>query len=77
MDFFKNIILFLFLENYQSFGKIQTSRGDFNSRRRAAPAPQAQPIDTASLHPSWQAKKQMEDKLKSLKFEGKKLKFDD
>jgi hypothetical protein len=32
---------------------------------------------TAKLHPSWQAKKQMEDKLKKLKFEGKKMTFND
>ena len=34
-------------------------------------------VDVSKLHPSWQAKKLMEDKLKSLKFEGKKVKFDD
>ena len=34
-------------------------------------------VDVASLHPSWQAKKQMEDKLKTLKFEGKKVTFND
>ena len=32
--------------------------------------------DDSKLHPSWIAKKQMENKLK-LKFEGKKLTFDD
>jgi hypothetical protein len=29
------------------------------------------------LHPSWQAKKQMEEKLKAMKFQGKKLTFGD
>ena len=32
--------------------------------------------ETTKLHPSWQAKKQMEAKS-NVKFEGKKLKFDD
>jgi hypothetical protein len=31
----------------------------------------------SKLHPSWLAKKQMEDKLKSLKFNGKKTTFGD
>lgn len=34
-------------------------------------------VDVSKLHPSWQAKKALEDKVKSLKFEGKKIKFND
>ena len=41
----------------------------------APPKPTAE--NAASLHPSWQAKKQMEEKLKSLKFNGKKITFGD
>ncbi|CAF0894500.1 unnamed protein product [Brachionus calyciflorus] len=33
--------------------------------------------DISKLHPSWQAKKLAEEKAKALKFEGKKIKFDD
>jgi len=33
--------------------------------------------DISSLHPSWQAKKAQEQKLKNLSFQGKKVKFDD
>lgn len=33
--------------------------------------------DLSKLHPSWQAKKLAEEKAKSLKFEGKKIKFTD
>lgn len=34
-------------------------------------------MDVSKLHPSWQAKKLAEEKAKSLKFEGKKIKFDE
>lgn len=47
-------------------------RSNFNTPKPAEPAQ-----DLSKLHPSWQAKKIMEDKLKSMKFEGKKVKFDD
>jgi hypothetical protein len=33
--------------------------------------------DESNLHPSWKAKKEQEEKLKSLKFQGTKVKFDD
>lgn len=33
--------------------------------------------DLSKLHPSWRAKKEQEEKLKALKFQGTKLKFDD
>lgn len=62
--------------NYNS-SQATTSR--FQGRPSAAQQPnKPSPTDNpATLHPSWQAKKQMEDKLKALKFNGKKITFDD
>ena len=54
----------------ESRGRFQPSNNGFKDSKPA------EAMDTSKLHPSWQAKKQMEERSK-LKFEGKKLKFDD
>lgn len=58
-----------------SRGGYQGSRGGYQSNGSKNSSASAK-MDTANLHPSWQAKKQMEDRAK-LKFSGKKLTFDD
>ena len=51
-------------------GRFQPNNNGFKETKPA------ESMDTSKLHPSWQAKKQLEERSK-LKFEGKKLKFDD
>jgi len=63
---------FLCLINLFLFQIVDSFQRRPNIVQRTAPAE-----DLSKLHPSWQAKKLMEDKLKNMKFEGKKLKFDD
>lgn len=59
----------------RSRGGFQGSRGGYQSNGSTNSSASAK-MDTTNLHPSWQAKKQMEDRAK-LKFSGKKLTFDD
>ncbi len=56
-------------------GQTTNGRGGFQRTQPQAPV-HIQSIDTSNLHPSWQAKKQLEERAK-MKFQGKKVKFDD
>ncbi|KAG2732174.1 hypothetical protein G9P44_004591 [Scheffersomyces stipitis] len=49
--------------------------GDRKVRNGVSPAP-GPPSDTTKMHPSWEAKKLAEEKLKNVKFQGKKITFD-
>ncbi len=60
-----------------SRGGFQSARGGRGAGRSGySEQPVAKSVDTSSLHPSWQAKKQLEERGK-LKFQGTKVKFDD
>lgn len=61
------------------------SKGHFEDRKgfkqqkfdKPVETKKSQDEDNSHLHPSWIAKKEQEEKLKSLKFEGKKVVFDE
>lgn len=55
--------------NNSSYHQREQKSYDYKPKQTSA-------IETQKLHPSWQAKKQMEDRAK-LKFSGKKMVFDD
>lgn len=50
----------------------------YHTKERYQEKPKPKPVeDEANLHPSWKAKREQEEKLKNLKFQGVKVKFDD
>lgn len=64
--------------NKRPFESNNNSYNSYNRSSQEGAASFAKPsVDLAKNHPSWLAKKQQEEKLKSQKFEGKKITFDD
>lgn len=60
--------------NYRSQDRIQSDKRKFEFKKNFDNKPKE---DLSKLHPSWQAKKLAEEKAKSMRFEGKKIKFND
>jgi hypothetical protein len=61
------------------FGKSADGGAGGKGGAAGAPEPPKKPRiadNTGPLHPSWEAKKRVEEKLQNVKFEGKKIKFD-
>ena len=61
--------------NFQRNDKFRSNGSSYNNNSGSNTDKPA--MDVSKLHPSWQAKKLMEEKLKTIKFDGKKVKFDD
>lgn len=71
-------------ENQRITSEREQKQMEFEERQRkrdakakeAAETPGKSSIGTQKMHPSWEAKKQAEEKMKSVKFAGKKITFD-
>ncbi|KAG7662258.1 BUD22 [[Candida] subhashii] len=61
----------------QPTGANMTPMGERSSASATpTPTPQPQPAAEKKIHPSWEAKRLAEEKLKNVKFQGKKITFD-
>jgi hypothetical protein len=87
-DLYFYLILFLILfkdekksDSYQKERQFDRRNDYSNSNsNRNSDLNKPKPViaeDLSKLHPSWVAKKQMEEKLKDMKFAGKKITFND
>lgn len=61
-------------DNFKKYDRPLDNKRKFEYKKNFDNKPKE---DISKLHPSWQAKKLAEEKVKSMKFEGKKIKFND